>query len=164
MAVRAEKYSYVHHRLASVAWEVHQQTGLMTWAYGKGPEVYKRRAYSCYGRCHDDRGRLVYFFLVLWFILQEEHVYHGVGTEASWRRLTRDLVVDLQKGWALLDRPKRKSPRNKFKVWGIKYLKRRDLFTFTKTHEYKKFYTTQKKNIKNLTDHWLSIMLRHTCT
>ncbi|XP_061711746.1 D-glucuronyl C5-epimerase [Cydia pomonella] len=50
---------------------------------------------------------------------QEEHIYYGIGAEAIWRRLTRDLIVDMQKGWALLDRPKRKSPRTKFKISSI---------------------------------------------
>ncbi|KOB64417.1 D-glucuronyl C5-epimerase, partial [Operophtera brumata] len=44
----------------------------------------------------------------------DEHVYHGIGTAGGWRTLTRDLVIDMQKGWALQDRPKRRSPRNKF--------------------------------------------------
>lgn len=48
--------------------------------------------------------------------VQEEHVYHGIGADAAWRRLTRDLIIDMQKGWALQDRPKRRSPRNKFMV------------------------------------------------
>ncbi|KPJ07372.1 D-glucuronyl C5-epimerase [Papilio machaon] len=47
---------------------------------------------------------------------QEDHIYHGIGTEVKWRRITRDLIIDMQKGWALQDRPKRKSPRNKFRV------------------------------------------------
>ncbi|OWR55408.1 D-glucuronyl C5-epimerase B isoform X1 [Danaus plexippus] len=50
---------------------------------------------------------------------QEDHIYYGVGLEQKWRRLTRDLIIDMQKGWALQDRPKRKSPRNKFKVSGL---------------------------------------------
>ncbi|XP_013184352.1 D-glucuronyl C5-epimerase B [Amyelois transitella] len=48
-----------------------------------------------------------------------EHIYYGIGMEAQWRRITRDLIVDMQKGWALLDKPKRKSPRNKFKMSSI---------------------------------------------
>ncbi|XP_053625385.1 D-glucuronyl C5-epimerase B isoform X2 [Plodia interpunctella] len=48
-----------------------------------------------------------------------EHIYYGVGAEPQWRRVTRDLIVDVQKGWALLDRPKRKAPRNKFKIASI---------------------------------------------
>ncbi|KAL4706324.1 hypothetical protein ACJJTC_004933 [Scirpophaga incertulas] len=47
---------------------------------------------------------------------QDEHIYYGIGTEPHWRRLTRDLLVDAQKGWALLERPKRRMPRNKFQV------------------------------------------------
>ncbi|KAG7307015.1 hypothetical protein JYU34_007148 [Plutella xylostella] len=69
-----------------------------------------------------DRKETVYLHYVTSMQLiwaQEDHIYHGVGTEARWRRLTRDLVIDMQKGWALLDRPKRKSPRNKFKISSI---------------------------------------------
>ncbi|XP_013182323.1 PREDICTED: D-glucuronyl C5-epimerase [Papilio xuthus] len=50
---------------------------------------------------------------------QEDHIYHGIGTEVKWRRITRDLIIDMQKGWALLDRPKRKSPRNKFRICSV---------------------------------------------
>ncbi|XP_034839949.1 D-glucuronyl C5-epimerase [Maniola hyperantus] len=50
---------------------------------------------------------------------QEDHIYYGIGVEQKWRRLTRDLIIDMQKGWALQDRPKRKSPRNKFKISSI---------------------------------------------
>ncbi|CAG4906601.1 unnamed protein product [Colias eurytheme] len=50
---------------------------------------------------------------------QDEHIYYGIGVEYKWRRLTRDLIIDMQKGWALLDRPKRKSPRNKFRIASI---------------------------------------------
>ncbi|XP_047528008.1 D-glucuronyl C5-epimerase B [Vanessa atalanta] len=50
---------------------------------------------------------------------QEDHTYYGIGVDKKWRRITRDLIIDMQKGWALQDRPKRKSPRNKFKISGI---------------------------------------------
>ncbi|XP_028158304.1 D-glucuronyl C5-epimerase [Ostrinia furnacalis] len=50
---------------------------------------------------------------------QEDHIYYGIGTEPLWRRVTRDLIIDMQKGWALLDKPKRKSPRSKFKISSI---------------------------------------------
>ncbi|XP_013140920.1 PREDICTED: D-glucuronyl C5-epimerase isoform X1 [Papilio polytes] len=50
---------------------------------------------------------------------QDDHIYHGIGTEVKWRRITRDLIIDMQKGWALLDRPKRKSPRNKFRICSV---------------------------------------------
>lgn len=50
---------------------------------------------------------------------QEDHIYYGIGTDLQWKRLTRDLIIDMQKGWALQDRPKRKSPRNKFKISSI---------------------------------------------
>ncbi|XP_041977576.1 D-glucuronyl C5-epimerase isoform X2 [Aricia agestis] len=49
----------------------------------------------------------------------DDHIFYGVGEESAWRRVTRDLIVDMQKGWQLLDRPKRKSPRNKFKISSI---------------------------------------------
>ncbi|PZC79397.1 hypothetical protein B5X24_HaOG216392 [Helicoverpa armigera] len=50
---------------------------------------------------------------------QEDHIYYGIGLEQQWRRITRDLIIDMQKGWALQDRPKRRSPRNKFKISSI---------------------------------------------
>ncbi|XP_049866763.1 D-glucuronyl C5-epimerase B isoform X2 [Pectinophora gossypiella] len=50
---------------------------------------------------------------------QDAHIYYGIGLDPQWRRMTRDLIIDMQKGWALQDRPKRKSPRNKFKISSI---------------------------------------------
>ncbi|KAL0105611.1 hypothetical protein PUN28_015837 [Cardiocondyla obscurior] len=45
------------------------------------------------------------------------HVHYGIGqTNHQWKRLTRDLVVDLQKGLYLNDKSKKKLPRSKLKV------------------------------------------------
>ncbi|XP_011172613.2 D-glucuronyl C5-epimerase B [Solenopsis invicta] len=45
------------------------------------------------------------------------HVHYGIGqANHQWRRLTRDLVVDLQKGLYLNDKNKKKLPRSKLKV------------------------------------------------
>lgn len=55
---------------------------------------------------------------------QDQHVYHGVGHCGStqpWRRLTRDLVVDLHKGMAYQNKPKRKLSRSKLKVIGVTF-------------------------------------------
>ncbi|EZA59450.1 hypothetical protein DMN91_010920 [Ooceraea biroi] len=46
-----------------------------------------------------------------------DHVYYGIGQVShQWRRLTRDLVVDLQKGLYLNDKSRKKLPRSKLKV------------------------------------------------
>ncbi|KAM3961818.1 D-glucuronyl C5-epimerase [Aphomia sociella] len=69
-----------------------------------------------------DRKETVYLHYITSLQLisaQDDHIYYGIGVEASWRRITRDLIIDMQKGWALLDRPKRKSPRNKFKISSV---------------------------------------------
>lgn len=50
---------------------------------------------------------------------QDDHTYYGIGVDSKWRKITRDLIIDMQKGWALQDKPKRKSPRNKFKISSI---------------------------------------------
>ncbi|CAB3252073.1 unnamed protein product [Arctia plantaginis] len=50
---------------------------------------------------------------------QEDHISYGVGVDPNWKRITRDLIIDMQKGWALLDKPKRRLPRNKFKISSI---------------------------------------------
>jgi heparosan-N-sulfate-glucuronate 5-epimerase len=50
---------------------------------------------------------------------QDQHVYHGIGScgqSQSWRRLTRDLIVDLHKGLAYQNKAKRKLSRSKLKV------------------------------------------------
>ena len=45
------------------------------------------------------------------------HIYYGIGqTNNCWKRLTRDLVVDLQKGLSINDKSKRKMSRSKLKV------------------------------------------------
>lgn len=49
---------------------------------------------------------------------QDNNFYYGIGTAHQWKKLTRDLVVDLQKGIGYLDidRSKRKIPRSKLKI------------------------------------------------
>lgn len=45
------------------------------------------------------------------------HVYYGIGlVNHQWRRLTRDLLIDLQKGLYLNDKSRKKLPRSKLKV------------------------------------------------
>ncbi|KYN00735.1 PREDICTED: D-glucuronyl C5-epimerase [Cyphomyrmex costatus] len=45
------------------------------------------------------------------------HVHYGIGqVNHQWKRLTRDLVVDLQKGLYLSDKSRKKIPRSKLKV------------------------------------------------
>lgn len=45
------------------------------------------------------------------------HIYYGIGQAYNhWRQLTRDLVVDLQKGLSLNDKSKKKLSRSKLKV------------------------------------------------
>lgn len=48
---------------------------------------------------------------------RDNHVYYGIGlADNRWRHLTRDLVVDLQKGLNLNDKTKKKLSRSKLKV------------------------------------------------
>lgn len=45
------------------------------------------------------------------------HIHYGIGQNNNqWRRLTRDLVVDLQKGLNVLEKSKKKLSRSKFKL------------------------------------------------
>lgn len=55
------------------------------------------------------------------FFLQDSNIYHGIGTIPEWKKLTRDLIVDLQKGlnYASKDKSKHKIPRSKLKVVNI---------------------------------------------
>jgi heparosan-N-sulfate-glucuronate 5-epimerase len=50
--------------------------------------------------------------------VQDNNVYHGLGTGQEWKKITRDLIVDLQKGLNYLDKDKSKHkiPRSKFKI------------------------------------------------
>ncbi|XP_012262938.1 D-glucuronyl C5-epimerase B isoform X2 [Athalia rosae] len=47
----------------------------------------------------------------------DNHIYYGIGLSNNrWRHLTRDLVVDLQKGLNLSDKTKKKLSRSKLKA------------------------------------------------
>lgn len=53
--------------------------------------------------------------------VNNNHIYYGIGQmKNQWRRLTRDLVVDLQKGLYLNDKSKKKISRSRLKVLLIK--------------------------------------------
>ncbi|PSN38350.1 D-glucuronyl C5-epimerase [Blattella germanica] len=59
---------------------------------------------------HDQVFQLHYICSELLISAQDRHVYHGIGPcglDRAWRRLTRDLVVDLHKGLAYQNRPRR---------------------------------------------------------
>nr|CAD7426150.1 unnamed protein product [Timema monikensis] len=62
---------------------------------------------------------LHYIFSDLLISAQDQHIYHGIGLSSGWRRITRDLIVDLQKGLVYQNKPKRKLSRSKFKVMGL---------------------------------------------
>jgi len=47
---------------------------------------------------------------------QKEHTYHGIGRNAGWVRITRDLVIDVMKGSLFQNKQKKKISRSKIKV------------------------------------------------
>nr|CAI5837151.1 unnamed protein product [Callosobruchus analis] len=57
----------------------------------------------------------------IWITVQDNNIYHGIGAAQEWKTLTRDLIIDLQKGLSYLDkdRSKQKLPRSKLKIIGI---------------------------------------------
>ncbi|XP_074031517.1 D-glucuronyl C5-epimerase [Leptinotarsa decemlineata] len=57
----------------------------------------------------------------IWITVQDNNIYHGIGTSQEWKKLTRDLIVDLQKGMTYLDKDKSKHKvlRSKIKVVNI---------------------------------------------
>ncbi|XP_060528663.1 D-glucuronyl C5-epimerase isoform X2 [Cylas formicarius] len=65
--------------------------------------------------------RLHYIVSDILIATQGLNIYHGIGSTPKWKRLTRDLVVDLQKGLGYVskDKSKPKFPRSKFKVVNI---------------------------------------------
>nr|CAD7402032.1 unnamed protein product [Timema poppensis] len=68
----------------------------------------------------EKREEVVCFTLLLdELIFLDQHIYHGIGLSSGWRRITRDLIVDLQKGLVYQNKPKRKLSRSKFKVMGL---------------------------------------------
>ncbi|XP_012275001.1 D-glucuronyl C5-epimerase [Orussus abietinus] len=49
--------------------------------------------------------------------VSNNHIYYGIGQMTNrWKRLTRDLIIDLQKGLVVNDKTKKKIPRSKLKV------------------------------------------------
>lgn len=61
---------------------------------------------------------LHYIVSDLFVSAQDQHTYHGIGQASTFRRITRDLIVDMQKGLLFQNR-KRKISRSKLKasVW-----------------------------------------------
>lgn len=53
--------------------------------------------------------------------VQDNNIYHGIGIISEWTKLTRDLIVDLQKGlnYASKDKSKHKIPKSKLKIISI---------------------------------------------
>lgn len=50
---------------------------------------------------------------------QDNNVYHGIGAMSEWKKITRDLIIDLEKGLHYLnnrDKSRHKIPRSKFKI------------------------------------------------
>ena len=67
----------------------------------------------------DQIFQLHYLCSDLTVLAQDQHVYHGMGRcglTQPWRKLTHDLVVDLHKGLAYQNKPKRKLSRLKLRV------------------------------------------------
>lgn len=80
------------------------------------------------------------------------HIYYGIGQEFNhWKRLTRDLVVDLQKGLSLVDKTKRKISRSKLKVVGIVLSGSGmiDNVTFSTSEHMEQFYDTARWLVTN---------------
>lgn len=52
---------------------------------------------------------------------QDNNIYHGIGSTQEWRKIVRDLIVDLDKGLSLLrEKTKHKRiPRSKLKITAI---------------------------------------------
>ncbi|XP_063233030.1 D-glucuronyl C5-epimerase B [Bacillus rossius redtenbacheri] len=72
-----------------------------------------------HGREKREVFQLHYLCSDLLISAQDQHIYHGIGHYTGWRKLTRDLIVDLQKGLAYQNNPKRKLSRSKFKVAAV---------------------------------------------
>lgn len=75
----------------------------------------------------------LYSCLIIFFLIkQDNNVYHGIGTNSEWQKLTRDLIVDLQKGIAFLekDKAKHKISRSKIRVISIALRGSGNIITF----------------------------------
>lgn len=81
-------------------------------------------------------------------LAKEQDIYYGLGCDQndSWRKLARDLLVDLQKGLSFQNKPKKKISRAKFKVATI-YLKGSGLLdnlTLSSSEHLSQFYAAAK--------------------
>ncbi|KAG5308593.1 GLCE epimerase, partial [Pseudoatta argentina] len=80
------------------------------------------------------------------------HVHYGIGqANHQWKRLTRDLVVDLQKGLYLNDKSRKKIPRSKLKVvkitlYGSGMI---DNMTLSTSEHMEQFYDTARWFVAN---------------
>ena len=88
---------------------------------------------------------LHYIVADLLLSVQDENFYYGLGTETSgWKRLTRDLLVDLQKGLQIsqTNEKKRKHRRTELKVTEIAFMGQGafDNLTFSTTEHMSQFY------------------------
>ncbi|CAH0555986.1 unnamed protein product [Brassicogethes aeneus] len=65
-----------------------------------------------------DIYNLHYITSSLLITLQDNNVYYGIGSSDEWKKMTRDLIIDLQKGLSYLDKDKSKHkiPRSKLKI------------------------------------------------
>lgn len=85
---------------------------------------------------------------------QEENIYHGIGTSENWVRITRDLIIDLQKGLNYLNKDKsikHRLPRSKLKIIGVVMRGRGaiDNFTLSSSEHILQFYDSAEWFLKN---------------
>ncbi|XP_066247990.1 D-glucuronyl C5-epimerase B [Euwallacea similis] len=81
------------------------------------------------------------------------NIYHGIGLISEWKRLTRDLIVDLQKGLNYLTKEKlrHKVPKSKLKVVGITLRGSGsfDNLTISSSEHMQQFYDAAEWFVKN---------------
>ncbi|KRT85088.1 hypothetical protein AMK59_535 [Oryctes borbonicus] len=85
--------------------------------------------------------------------IQDNNIYHGIGSSEKWKRLTRDLIIDLQKGLNYLEKEKSKYKisRSKLKVVNI-ILRGRgsiDNLTLSSSEHILQFYDSAEWFVKN---------------
>ncbi|KAJ8911450.1 hypothetical protein NQ315_013812, partial [Exocentrus adspersus] len=68
-----------------------------------------------------DIYNLHYITSDIWITVQDSNIYHGIGVAQEWKKITRDLIIDLHKGLNYLDKDKSKHkiPRSKLKLINI---------------------------------------------
>ncbi|XP_056641918.1 D-glucuronyl C5-epimerase B [Diorhabda sublineata] len=89
----------------------------------------------------------------VWITSQDNNIYHGIGTKRTWKKLTRDLIVDLHKGISFFDKDKSKIKLSRSKMRLTEITLRGsgciDNLTLSSSEHIQQFYDTAEWFVKH---------------